>query len=105
ELSAGVVGVHLRGRAGADQRGTDGRLPEHPGQRDLAHAHTTRLRHLAPEALDHADVRLEVVGTEDRLAERHAVSAPVTGGIERRRRREGPGQQAVAERAIAYHAD
>src|SRR3989475_13332405 len=49
--------------------------------------------------------RLEIVRAEDRLTECHAVGAPVVGGVERRRRGEGAGEQAVTEGAIAHDAD
>src|SRR5207245_4795319 len=43
---------------------------------------------------------------EDRLAEGHAATTPVAGRIaEVRRSREGAGEQAVTERAVAHDAD
>src|SRR5262245_9142265 len=53
ELGARVVGVDLGGRARPDERGADGRVPEHPGERDLAQRHAARLGDLALEPLDH----------------------------------------------------
>ena len=87
-FSAGVVRVHLGGRARADQRGAHRGVTEHPRQRDLAHGSPRGSATSLTQALDHADVGLEIVAAEDRLAEGHAVAAPVTRGIEGRRRRE-----------------
>src|SRR5262245_4514534 len=106
ELGARVVRVHLGGRARADQRGADGRVPEHPGERDLAQRHAARLGDLAAEPLDHRDVGLEVLAAEDRLAECHAATPPVARGLaEARRGREGTGQEAVPERAVTHDAN
>src|SRR5207245_5198639 len=82
-----------------------GRRAEPQGRRGLAHRRAPRRGDLAADPLDHADVRLEIVRAEDGLTECHAVGAPVAGGVERRRRGEGAGEQAVTEGAIAHDAD
>src|SRR5262245_27910816 len=106
ELGARVVRVHLGGRACSDQRGADGRVPEHPGERDLAQRHAAVLGDFPAQPLDHGDVGLEVLAAEDRLAERHTATPPVARGLaEIRRGREGAGEQAVTERAVAHDAD
>src|SRR5262249_35405971 len=98
ELAAGVVRVDLVRRPSTDQRGADGGIAEPPRQRDLAQRPPARLGDLLAEAIDHADVGLEVLAPEDRLAERHAAAAPVAGGLtEVGRRGEGSREQAVAE--------
>src|SRR5437879_3143628 len=59
ELRARVVGVHLRWRAGAHQRGADRGMTERPGEGDLAQGHAARLGNLATEPLDDAKVWLK----------------------------------------------
>src|SRR5262245_10783355 len=106
ELGARVVGVDLRRRTRPDERGAVGRIPEHPGERDLAQRYAARLGDLASEPLDHGDVGLEIVAAEDRLAEGHTAAPPVARGLaEIGGGREGAGEQAVTERAVAHDAN